>query len=295
MTHRAFPVDAERDDRRRPALPGVLGLGSKPGRGHRSRPCRAGLGWLAIPVPDGWRVVGVTLEDGGTLSVGLTGDSNCGNGLDDTTIRLTPAGELVGDPPPTPLNMVYKALRIEPLSTTTGSTTFAPGAAIGFESSLVNRSSASVTLPLVAFGDESLYAAGTWQTWIERLGQDKDTDCLPRAGRKGTWYATGGWVNATTLPTTIPPGGSMELLFESSLWPDLTRCLPPGDYRYHVEYKPIGGGKRDVIDKASIDLTITGSPTSTPSPAPVPTPPPTPRVTPQPTPTPTLPPPSPAP
>ena len=150
----------------------------------------------------------------------------------------------------------------------------------------MNGSTSSVILPYVPYGDEWWYAAGTIQTWLERLGPDPSTDCLPSAARKGAWYATGGWINVAGVPVTIPPGGSMPTTLQGQLWPELTACLPPGAYRYHVEYKPLESEDLDdVLDQETIDLTIVAGPPDALSPAPTPSP--TPRITPKPTPTPT--------
>lgn len=238
-------------------------------------------GW-PYRVPRGWRVVGVAATDEGTVTAALSGDVSCGSVLDETTIRLSAEGRLVGDAPPTPLSMVYKALRLDPLRTTTGSTSYPQGAGIEIESSLVNTSRATVTLPYVDYYGDLLYAAGTIQTWIERLGPDQEMDCLPSAGRNGTWYATGGWINVSSKPVTIPPDGRMAPPLRAGLSPDLTRCLPPGAYRYHLEYKPLGDDEGDVIDEETIVLTITTGAPGTPS-----TPPSTPKVTPRPSPPPT--------
>jgi hypothetical protein len=235
-------------------------------------------GW-PYRVPVGWRVAAVEATDEGTVTATLSGDVSCGSVLDQTAIRLSAGGKLVGDAPPTPLSMVYKALRLDPLRTTTGSTAYAQGAGIELDSALVNTSSATVTLPRVDYNGDLFYAAGTIQTWIERVGPDPEVDCLPSAGRKGTWYATGGWINVSGVPVTIPPGGRMAQLLQASLSPDLTRCLPPGAYRYHLEYKPLGDDEDVVIDEETIVLRITAG---TPS-----TPPSTPQVTPRPTPMPT--------
>jgi hypothetical protein len=54
--------------------------------------------------------------------------------------------------------------------------------------------------------------------------------------------------------------------FQGALDPVLTGCLPPGDYRYHVEYGRLGGDDEDVIDGKAIDFVIT--PFSAPTPMP---------------------------
>jgi len=199
-------------------------------------------------------------------------------------IRLSAGGALIGDVPPAPLKVVYDALRLQDLRTTTGSSTYPQGTPVGVEVDLVNRSSGPVTLPYAAYGDESSYAAGILQMWIERLGPDPDMDCLPDAGRKGGWYADGGSIITAGMPVTIPPGGMMPMLAVGGPSADLTGCLPPGAYRYHVEYLPFNGGEDDVIDDASIDFMITpgqgSTPALTPSPSPRPVPSPGPSPTP---------------
>jgi len=246
-------------------------------------------GW-PYRVPAGWRVVWLSPGSGGVLEAALTGDP-CGGARDDTSIRLSAAGDLVGDPPGTPLAVVYEALRLRGLKTASGETTFAQGAPIDFEFGLVNRSSSPVVLPRVSFVEntdstDTYYASGTLQTWLERLGPDTDMDCLPRADRKGTWYAAGGWVNSSTVPVTVPPGGDVGTTLQRSLSPELTACLPPGAYRYHVEYKPIDGDEDEVFDHRTIDVTITGTEPSAPAPTPTVTPRPSPTLRPTAAPTP---------
>ena len=254
---------------------------------------RAPAGW-PYDVKEGWRVASLDVAGDGTVDVALTADP-CGETTGGTAIHLDARGALIGDAlpdPPTPLWMVYEALRLDPLRTSTGSTTYQQGDPIDLETALVNRTSTPMILPYVDTDDDAYYAAGTMQTWIERLGSESEMECLPNAGRKGAWYAAGGWIEVSTVPVTIQPDASLDPLFQSSLSPDLTRCLPPGDYRYHVEYKPLEGELDDVNDAVSIDITITageGTP-STPTPRPSPSPSPTPRpiptlATPSPTPT----------
>ena len=242
-------------------------------------------GW-PYRVPDGWRVTSIEPALDGTLAARLTG-GDCFREFDGTAIRLTRAGALIGDAPGTPLIVVYDALRPERLRTTDGLASYPQNGEIAFRFELVNRSATPVTLPLVDYYGDAYYAAGTIQTWLERLGPDAEVDCFPGAGRKEHWYATGGWIAVSGIPVTIQPGDSLPSLFDTSLTSDQTSCLPPGDYRFHVEYKPLAGELEDVIAVRSLIFTIGGadaslSPASSapPPPSPVPpTPPPSPVAT----------------
>jgi hypothetical protein len=70
------------------------------------------------------------------------------------------------------------------------------------------------------------------------------------------------------MPVTIKPGGSLPSLFDVNLSSDQTACLPPGDYRFHVEYKPLAGELEDVLAQTSMTFTI-GDQSALPPPAPV--------------------------
>ena len=166
-------------------------------------------------------------------------------------------------------------MRIERLRTADGLASYPRGADVTFKSELVNRSARSVTLPLVDYFGDAYHAAGTMQTWLERLGPETETDCFPNAGRKDDWYATGGWIAVSAVPVTIEPRGSLPSLFDVTLSSDQTACLPAGDYRFHIEYKPLGGELEDVIAHSSMDFTIADPTVSPPrSIAPTPSPPP---------------------
>jgi hypothetical protein len=224
-------------------------------------------GWRPYRVPSGWRVTNLEPGVDGTLTVGLNG-GECIQEYDATSVRLDSRGSLIGDAPGTPLAVVYDAMRPERLSTATGMTSYPQGAEVAFTFDLVNRASASVTLPLVDYFGSAYYAAGTIQTWLERLGPDTDLDCFPNAGRKDGWYATGGWIAVSAVPVTIKPGGSLPSLFDVNLSSEKTACLPPGDYRFHVEYKPLAGELEDVLAQTSMTFTI-GDQSALPPPAPV--------------------------
>jgi hypothetical protein len=239
-------------------------------------------GW-PYRVPDGWRATSIEPASDGTLAARLTG-GDCFHQFDGASIRLTIRGSLIGDAPGTPLTVVYDALRPERLQTTDGLASYPQSREIAFRFELVNRSARPVTLPLVDYYGDTYYVAGTIQTWLERLGPDAEVDCFPRAGRKEHWYATGGWIAVSAIPVTIEPGSSLPPLFDTSLSSSQTSCLPAGDYRFHVEYKPLDGELEDVIAVRSLTFTITGgeasgspAPTASPSPSPArPTPSPSP-------------------
>ena len=172
----------------------------------------------------------------------------------------------------------------------------APGSAIEFRFELENRSDSPVTLPLVDYEGDTYYAAGSVQTWLQKLGLVDDVDCFPRAARKETWFATGGWIAVSKVPVVLEPGDSLPSLFDVTLTPEQTGCVPAGDYRFHVEYKPLLGDLEDVIAERSIPFTISGGsasgPPANPDPTPLPTPTPSPTVTPAPSPAPHTPSPS---
>jgi hypothetical protein len=235
-------------------------------------------GW-PYRVPGGWRVTSIEPALDGTVASRLTG-GDCFHEFDGTAIRLTREGALIGDAPGTPLIVVYDALRPERLQTIDGLVSYQQNGEIAFRFELVNRSATPIFLPLVDYYGDSYYAAGTIQTWLERLGPDAELDCFLGAGRKEHWYATGGWIVVSGIPVTIQPGGSFPSLFDRSLTSDQTSCLPLGDYRYHVEYKPLEGELEDVIAVRSVPFTIAGagaagspSPTPTTPTSPSPTPP----------------------
>jgi hypothetical protein len=157
------------------------------------------------------------------------------------------------------LDEIYAALRPQNLRTEGGVTQFAPGATVAFTYDLVNTSDQTLFIPLTTpWTGFTGRIVGTEQTWLERLGPDP-TIPGPWAdgrGRKGTWYAAGGLV-LTLEADAIQPHQR------------ITRSLPPitgtadfpnGRYRYHVEYKPVGGGLDDVIAAVTIDVTFVRPP-----------------------------------
>lgn len=233
--------------------------------------------WRPYRVPAGWRATNVDPAVDGTLTVGLTGGT-CFQEYDATSVRLDSRGSLIGDAPGTPLSVVYDAMRPEGLRTADGGSSYSHGDEVGFRFELVDRAVTAVTLPLVDYFGSAYYAAGTIQTWLERLGPETDLDCFPKAARKDERYATGGWIAVSAVPVTIKPGGSLPSLFDVNLTSEQTACLPPGDYRFHVEYKPLGGDLEDVLADRSLEFAITdasASPRPTPTPiAPTPSPPP---------------------
>ena len=234
---------------------------------------RAVEGW-PYKVPAGWRVYSLAQAPDGTLTAGLIGDY-C-NWIDPTSVALTTSGKIVGDPPRTSLAVVYDSLRVEGLRLTTGSTVLQQGEGLGFDFGLVNRSKAPLELPLVTTGERTWFAAGTIQTWIERLEPDPDLDCNNFLDPDGkTLYATGGWIVVSDAAITIAPGGSMPGT-EATLYPSFTECLSPGVYRFHVGYESVWNDDGAVISEQSIELTILPKaepvPTANPSPTFVPAP-----------------------
>jgi len=244
-------------------------------------------GW-PYHVPVGWRVEGLDRAADGSLTAALTSEQ-CGGGTDATSIRLAPTGQLIGDLPGTPLPMIYSYLRLDGPRSRGGETTYTQGAQIDFEFGLVNGSSDAVMLPRVDYHDDTFYAAGVYQTWLERLGPTADIACLPRAGRLNIWYPTGGWLAMSAEPVTLPPRGEMPS--SGSLASDLTACLPPGDYRYHVQWKRLDDDDVESLWETGFDFRIVSSSTQspdadsspgiTPPPTPIPRPLPTPLPTPQ--------------
>jgi len=233
-------------------------------------------GWPYL-VPDGWRVMDLAREADGTLRASVAGDA-C-DFVDSNQFRLTPQGVLIGDALPTPLTLVYEAMGLEALRTTSGKDTFDPGAQIDFEVALANRSSGAVTLPHVDYGDTAGYAAGSIQTWIEPIVpvisySGPPYPCLPPFPRPDSdWYATGGSLLIESDPVTIQPGGSIAKI-ATSLAPETTGCLPSGEYRYRVEYKRLVASEdEEAIDEATFLLTIVApAPVVTPTPSPAPRP-----------------------
>jgi hypothetical protein len=251
-------------------------------------------GW-PYHVPKGWRVTGLTAGADGSVTAALSG-GECFSAYDQASIQLSGTGEAISDLPGTPLTAVYDAMRLERLQTSDGATSYRPGSPITFRFELINRSDKSLELPLVDYNGRQWYAAGSIQTWIERLGPDADQTCLPAASRKEDWYALSGWVVASTDPVAIEPGARMPEALEAGLTSEQTDCLPPGDYRLHVEYKPLDGELEDVLAERSLRFTITAPAVPTPTVGPTPSPsprPPTPVPTAAPTPAGTTPPPAP--
>jgi hypothetical protein len=198
-------------------------------------------GW-PFRVPAGWAVTDMWLAPAGSLDVGIAGGP-C-EVIDATTVRVSENGTLVGDSPGSPMHAVYEAFHLANLAT--GQSTVVSGTAADFTFDLVNTSDVPITLPLLTVEDESFYSFGSVQTWIRRL-----------AGRKGPWYATGGWRNDHDPGITIEPGGNVPQLFSSSLGEELTACLAPGTYRYRVEYGRVGDEDWEYpLDHATVDVEI---------------------------------------
>ena len=149
------------------------------------------------------------------------------------------------------LKAVYAALRPANLRTVEGTTVVYRRAAVQFVYEIENSTDRAVTVqPGVAQGVE--------QTWLERLGLDPEIPgCLPRAGRKGSWYATGGRLISFFGPPDLPIEPGRGLSRWLVLGPDITACLPAGQYRVHVEYKATDATDLDdVLATASIDLEL---------------------------------------
>jgi hypothetical protein len=238
-----------------------------------------------------WYVSWLWLKPDGTLGVALE-SAGCGENGSGAEITLARDGSLVGPAEPmapTPLSEVYTALRPRDLRVVGGPTTIRQGEEITFAYDLANRTTTRVILPYVLLDDseERRYAAGTHQAWLERLGPETETDCMPWAGRKGTWYAAGGQVIVSDEPVVLKPSEGLPQM--GGIDGGLSSCLPVGEYRYHVEYWPIYGYMEDEEPLASRSIEFTITPpadwTSSPPPAPSPTPAPSPRPTPSPTPT----------
>ena len=249
---------------------------------------RAVEGW-PYKVPAGWRVFSLAQAPDGTLTAGLIGDS-C-SWIDPTSIALTTAGTIVGDPPRTSLAVVYDSLRVEGLRVTTGSTVLQEGEGLGYDFDLVNRSRSPLALPIMSSGERPWYGAGTIQTWVERLEPGPPLDCLDLLDPDDeTSYATGGWTVVSESAITIPPGGSFPGT-ETTLYPEYSACLQPGRYRLHVGYESLDGWGSGIKSEQSMDITILpkAEPVPTAIPSPIATPPPTsvpnpPKPSPSPTP-----------
>lgn len=191
-------------------------------------------------------------------------------------VRPTPAASLV--PPGSPssdqaastdwslLEPLYPALRPENGRTSNDRPTFTAGETVELTYDLVDHSAEPVVTPYLDFYGSSFYLTGTEQTWIERLGPDPTIGCMTSAGRKGTWYASGGSIIASLEPVTVAPGKSYSRV--TDLYSIDTGCFESGRYRYHIEYKPLEGDESDVIAETVIELTfVTPDPSPTPSPS----------------------------
>ncbi|MFL5684020.1 MAG: hypothetical protein ACJ77O_12855 [Chloroflexota bacterium] len=244
-------------------------------------------------VAAGWRVTDIGLMADGTVEAGVATDP-CGV-AQYTTMRFTSQGTLLTGGLPTSLNDVYEAMRLDGLRTTSGNGTFVQGAQIDFEVGLVNQSNRTIVLPYVESSDSSGYLAGQVQTSIEQLGAGPTLTCLSDDENvdEDDRYATGEAVIVSREPMTIPPGGRMPPV-SVGLSPEVTACLPAGDYRYRVEYEQLGDVGYEAIDRSTFDIRITAAgPVATPAPTATPTP--TPTTPPRPTAGPTLPPAGPSP
>jgi hypothetical protein len=128
--------------------------------------------------------------------------------------------------------------------------------------------------------DPSWRVAGSVQTWLEPVVAGPPLwTCLPNPSQGNERYATGGEVIISTGALTIQPGQGMPSLLQGTLSPETTACLPPGQYRYRVDYERYGVAVDDImndqepIDVATFQFTITGSvPSVVPTPIPSPWP-----------------------
>ena len=148
---------------------------------------------------------------------------------------------------------IYSALRIQNLAPASGSTQFTSGDQFYVSFNLVNTSTKTLVVPLKKQSGLSLHFVGTIQTWVERLGADPTIPSLSYAARDGNLYATGGslWAVDDTFPDgIIPPGGSEPAYFALD-----TTGFPSGQYRYYVDYGPLNGSGKQVIDSATVDIT----------------------------------------
>jgi hypothetical protein len=157
-------------------------------------------------------------------------------------------------PPPASMDDIYAALRYENLRTETGVTTFVAGSQIRFNVDLVSHSHRPLVVPLNSDFGRDFYLLGVEQTWVLRVAGDHSLP-LPRAARKGDWYATGG---AIIVATELDKHNRFVYgqVFQRFLALDSTTGWPAGAYRYYVEYKPLNGGLNDVIQTVQIDFTL---------------------------------------
>lgn len=148
---------------------------------------------------------------------------------------------------------LYSALRIQDLAPANGSTQFVSGDQLYFNVNLVNTSAKTLVVPLKKQSGLSLHYVGTLQTWVERLGTDPTIPSMSWAARNGNLYAAGGllWSVDDTFPDGIIPAGGVE---PGSGVLDTTG-FPTGQYRYYVDYGPLNGSGKQVIDSASIVIT----------------------------------------
>ena len=170
------------------------------------------------------------------------------------------------EPQPTPqvppaddetLAAVYAALRPENLRSATGPRVFARGQAVLLRFEMVNRSSSPLVVPLTSSFERPASWYGVIQTWIEPVDAGVSLDaCFPTAGRKGAWYATGGWSGAFGGAATAPirPGDGTTVSYGLSAFQ--TACFPAGRYRYHLEYKRFDAGVDDVIAGLALNIEL---------------------------------------
>lgn len=241
-------------------------------------------GW-PFRLPPGWVVSWLVPEASGEVTVRMAPGWCSEEG---PWLRLSGDGQEVSGQLPTPLEVVYEALRLTTIETEAGRTSYQAAEGIVFRLGLVNESRDPVILMPSVDDDgggagDGPYAAGSIVAWIERLGPDPSLAmCMPDAEHLGTWYRVAGWDMRSQEPVRLDPGESMWTPLRASLPSSSTWCLPPGAYRFHAQYLRLdsfvdeeSGQVEGVIDHRALDLTITPT-----RPTPLPTMPPGPSMTP---------------
>lgn len=148
----------------------------------------------------------------------------------------------------TPMGIIYSSIQLENVELNKSS--FMSGETFIMQYDIANRSTETLTIPINYNSPSPSCDIGVIQRWLERLGDDKTIPPLDYAGRKGDWYAFGGWV--------IDVDACMMLPDESfTRWMNRTLTdLPLGDYRLYVEYKKLDADIYTVIQTETVDFTM---------------------------------------
>jgi tetratricopeptide (TPR) repeat protein len=144
--------------------------------------------------------------------------------------------------PPT-WDAVYRAMKLTALRAGAGPLKVGDKILINWE--WKNTSERDLRLP--ANDKAPTHSIGTFQHWIERLGDDADIPVFPAdVLRAGRLYAAGSW--GAFAPPLIPRGRSFPGWRSRD-----TRGFPPGRYRYHVHFNDADG---TTLPSASVEFDL---------------------------------------